>query len=326
MADAANQNVIDPNAAGAIPVAQNVNPVPPVVQNLIAPAMNEFHIIQNLPKYNGDYSAEDWLNEFEYERGVNNLDQAWAIRNLHRILEGTPKTWWLSQKPAYLRRLVRPGANAVDIWNEIGLALRGFFSARNIKEKAKTENFSIKFNIGQDPMEYVAKKIDCLNRMDPEMEIEDKVKNLLLGLPDNLRALVSPANMNSIDEFFRQLSRQLSVNKKLLTKTSRSDKDESFSFRAMKAKSNSHANYQNNNRRRLSRIPGIRVPKYDEEHRRQCIDNEGEKLCWHCKKPGHFVFTCFKLAQEQGIEIPSNVRSNNNNRRDSVRSVEQAEN
>ena len=125
-------------------VNQNAVPPAPAVQNLIAPAMNEFHIIQNVPKYSGDYSAEDWLQEFNYERTLYNLDNAWAIRNLHRVVEGTPRTWWLSQKPAYLRRLVRPGADATVLWDEVCLALRGFFSTRNIKEKAKSENFSIK--------------------------------------------------------------------------------------------------------------------------------------------------------------------------------------
>ena len=296
----------------------------PAVQNQIAPALNEFHIVQSLPRYDGSFPAADWLEEYNYERTAQNLGEAWAIRNLHRVLDGTPKTWWMSQKVSYLRRLVQANANAADLWNEITLALRGFFSQTNIKEKAKIENLHIRFSIGQDPMEYVAKKIDCLNRLDPEMEIEERIKNLLLGLPDNLRALVSPANMNSIDEFFRQLSRQLNVNKKLLTKSSRSDKNSSFSFRAVKTQNASHANYQNKDRRKMQRIPGLQVPRYSDEHRRQCIDNEGKRLCWHCSKPGHYVFMCYKLANEQGLEIPSFSRQNN--RRDSGRSIEQSEN
>ena len=289
----------------------------------IAPAMNEYHIIQNLPKYNGDYPALDWLDEFNFERGGYQLDEAWAIRNLHRVLEGTPKTWWVSQKAAYLRQLGRDDADPVVLWGEISLALRGFFSNSNIKEKAKTENFSIKFTIGQDPMEYVAKKIDCLNRMNPDMELEEKIKNLLLGLPDNLRALVSPANIASIDEFFRQLSRQLSVNKRILSKSTRSDKTGSFAYRAVKARNTSNFNTQNRERKRMQRIPGLKVPKYEEEHRMQCVDSEGRKLCWHCKKPGHFVFMCYKLAQEQGLEIPAN---SNRSRRNSEQSVAQSEN
>ena len=292
------------------------------------PAVNDYHIIQNMPKYSGGFPAQDWLDEFNYERQVYNRDTTWTIRNLHRVLEDTPRTWWLSQKAGYLRRLAQQGADANALWDEVMLALRGFFSTNNIKEKAKAENISIKFAVGQDPMEYVAKKIDCLSRIDPDMEMEDKIKNLLLGLPENLRALVSPADMNSIDAFFRQLTRQLNINKKILSKPSKSsERQESFSLRGMSSRTfrsqTSQSRPRQNSPRKMQRIPGLKVPRYDDEHRRQCVDDEGKKLCWHCKRPGHFVFMCYKLAQEQGLQIPTR---NNNQRRVSVQLDEESEN
>ena len=61
-------------------------------------------------------------------------------------------------------------------------------------------------------------------------------------------------------------------------------------------------------RRRLKVIPGLKVPRYAEEYRQQCVTAEGIRLCCHCRKPGHFVFTCYQLAREQGIEIRTTKR------------------
>ena len=322
MAEANNNNQLDQNAVNAAVAAavryMAQNPIAGVNGNL---AVNNFHIFQNMTKYKGDYNANIWLEEFNHERQTYNLDASWAIRNLEKVLEDTPKLWWLSQKSPFITRLAAAGADAGAIWTDVENAVRGFFSETNIKERARAENITIRFSVGQDPTDYVARKLDCLSRVDANMTMDDKIRHLLMGLPENLRALVSPGDINTVEAFFRQLSRQLSINKKMLSRSHRgTEKPESFKFRSMRTKNSGNANSP---KKTMQKIPGLEIPRYSDEHRRACVDNDGKRLCWHCRKPGHRVMMCYTLAREQGLEVPAGQSSS---RRNSVHSVAASEN
>ena len=51
-------------------------------------------------------------------------------------------------------------------------------------------------------------------------------------------------------------------------------------------------------------IPGLNIPSYDNDHKSKCIDEKGSRVCYHFRRKGHTVRTCFRLAKEQGSPIP----------------------
>jgi len=89
-----------------------------------------------------------------------------------------------------------------------------FFSDESVKERARLSNESIKFALHMDPCEYVAKKVDCLVRMNPNMTDKEQIMHLLLGLPENIRLLVSPGDIDSVDKFTSKLAGQLALHRR----------------------------------------------------------------------------------------------------------------
>lgn len=281
----------------------------PIAGINVAQATNVYHMLQTFRKYSGAYAATQWLRDFERERTAYNLDSTWCIQNLDRVLEGTPLTWWNSRKVDYFNRLGANNAVPDDIWTQVQENLRAFFSEVNIKDKARLELSTIKYAIGQDPMDYVARKVECMMRYNPNMEIDEQIKNLLLGLPEQLRALVSPADLNSVDQFFRKLSQQVSLHRKNLEQSQGTSRN----FQAVAQRDNRP---RGNQRVRPRRIPGLRVPQYSDEHKAACIDQQGRRLCWHCKRPNHVVFMFYELARAQNINVRGNQMNQNDNHQD----------
>ena len=130
------------------------NPIPGVN---VAHATNVYHMLQTFRTYNGSYAAVQWITDFERERLSYHLDSTWCVQNLDRVLEGTPLIWWNSRKADYFNRLSAVGAVPNDIWVKVQENLRTFFSELNIKDKARLELTTIRYTIGQNPMEYVAR-------------------------------------------------------------------------------------------------------------------------------------------------------------------------
>ena len=292
-----------------------------IIQNPVqginmAPAVNIYHMLQTLRKYNGSYAATHWLRDFNRERVTYNLDATWAVQNLDRVLEATPLVWWNARKADFLNRLAVQGAVPNDIWTEVENSLRQFFNESNIRDRARTELNTIRFAIGQDPMDYVARKTECMMRYNPNMEVEDQIKNLLLGLPENLRALVSPSDINTVDQFFRKLSQQVHLHRRKLERSvgfqsqGPANDMQARDFRAFQSRGAPVGRAGQTNRPRG--IHGLQIPTFSEEHKAQCVTQDGTYLCWYCKRPGHSVRLCRTLAREQNIEVPNGNRNNNN--------------
>ena len=51
-------------------------------------------------------------------------------------------------------------------------------------------------------------------------------------------------------------------------------------------------------------IPGLVIPDFSDQHKAESVDDQGNRVCFYCRKKGHTVRACFKLAAEQNIEIP----------------------
>ena len=300
------------NQGGAVPnpndmAAAMANAMGVVMRNMpgfnLASATTTLHMIQGMRKYDGSYSAELWLSDFDQERSQYGLDATWAIRNIDRILEGTASTWWKSQRAVYLRGLVAPNAVPNDVYRRLCDSMKTFFSDDSIKERARVENNHVKYNPSDDPVQYVARKVDVLVRMNPLMSPKEQVMHLLLGLPDDIRRLVSPGDVDTVDKFSYKLSQQLALHRWVASQSSGDSKNPngamSSSYRGVKVNKGGQKKSSPN-----KPIPGLNIPTYDDDHKAKCVDEDGNRTCFHCQKKGHTVRACFKLAREQNVPIP----------------------
>ena len=279
------------------------------VQGLnISSATSILHVLQTMRKFDGSYSAAIWLTDFDQERATYNLDDAWAIRNIDRVLEGTAATWWKSQRNGYLTRSNVQGANAATIYNELKASMNVFFSEDSIKERARIENEHVRFNFNDDPVQYVARKIDVLTRMNPSMTVKEQVMQLLIGLPNEVRMLVSPGDVDTVDKFSSKLSMQLALHRRSFNQSSGQPRTQPSQVQYRKVGVQRGKNSQRKPNANKP-IPGLTVPQFSDEHKANCVDADGNRVCWHCQKKGHTVRSCFKLAREQGIPIPNKENS-----------------
>lgn len=272
----------------------------PVAGVNISQASSTFHMLQTIRKFDGSYSAAIWIADFDQERTTYTLNETWAIRNLDRVLSGTAATWWKSRRASYVARCVNANPDPDVAYKEVCDAMKLFFSEESVKERARLSNEGIKFAPHMDPCEYVAKKVDCLVKMNPNMPPKEQVMHLLVGLPENIRLLVSPGDVDSVDKFTSKLTTQLALHRRSLESGQSSSRPD---FR-ISGTFSSKSRQSKGKKKPMTSIPGLTLPFYSDEEKAASVDAEGNRLCLNCKKKGHKVNTCFALARKQGIEIP----------------------
>ena len=282
----------------------------PIAGINISSATSTLHVLQTMRKYDGSYSAADWLGDFDQERSANNLNVTWAVRNIDRVLEGTAATWWKSQRGSYITRINDPAGVPATIYQDLSNSMKVFFSVDSIRERARIENEHVRFNFNDDPVGYVARKVDVLTRMNSTMPEREQVMHLLLGLPDQIRMLVSPGDVSTVDKFCSKLSMQLSLHKRALSQNSEDRRNSSqnsgqrsqvFQRKVGFSRDKTSQKKFYGNRP----IEGLEIPEFSDDHKASCVDEQGNRVCFYCKKRGHTVRACFKLAREQNLPIPS---------------------
>ena len=276
----------------------------------MASATSTLHILQTIRKYDGSYSAAIWLEDFNQELETYELDSRWAIRNIDRVFEGTAATWWKSQRAVYLQKLNAVYGDNDEVYEALCEAMRTFFSEDSIRERARIENQNVKFSYNEDPVVYVARKVDVLTRMNPTMTQREQVMQLLLGLPENIRILVSPGDVDTVDKFASKLSQQLALHHRGVKQSSSDSRGQSSqaSYRKV-GMSGKGKNGKKKSSNANKPIQGLEIPDFTDEHKAQCVDEQGNRTCWHCRKRGHTVRSCFTLAREQGLSVPSSSKS-----------------
>jgi hypothetical protein len=106
------------------------------------------------------------------------------LRNLDRILEGNARSWWQSHILNNVDNFV-PAA-AVPVWRNVRGALVDFFGDEAAKEIAKDKNKRLKFRVGEDPQNFVAKKMELIRTIHPEISESRIVEKLLKDLPEDI--------------------------------------------------------------------------------------------------------------------------------------------
>jgi hypothetical protein len=244
---------------------------------------NMANLLQTFRKYDGEYAANIWIEEFNAERQLYGLDDAWALNNLDRFLVGNPKQWWSTQKTQYVNMVRDMGANPVRVWTNASTALSTFFNTDAIKERARGKNKSIRYESGSEAIKYVTEKLQCLHNINPFMKEDEKVHSLLVGLPHSVRMSVGAGpSIRTHDEFLERLNNHIKLN----TKTSSTPVP-------------------------LSSIPALPLesPQLGVAQIRRFANapNTAERstrTCNYCTRVGHIERFCWKKADDEGRPRP----------------------
>ena len=146
---------------------------------------------------------------------------------------------------------------------------------------------------------------DSREVVDVNEEVEEKFNYLFRSLPDKLQTLAE--ELRGVCSFLQKIKVRLDNEEEESEKSESSSNADSIDKAdepvRWKDKKFTSLNSRRSQISRLKVIPGLKVPKYAREYREKCVTEEGIRLCCYCLRPGHFVFTCYQLAREQGIVI-----------------------
>jgi hypothetical protein len=297
-----------------------------------------FHVLQTIRPYDGSTSAGHWITSFNEECAVYNLDSAWRVNNLDRVLLKSPKSWWATRK-TFFQNAIRDDArnHAADpvarnlayaaTWLLATTEMRTFFNDRNIRETARAKNASILFRVGEDPMTYVTNKIACCTIINADMSEEDKIRHLLKGLPDGTREFVAVAQIDTVAQFLQRLSSHLE-NKPKAKIVENSNNNNYNSNRNSNQNQNSRSDFNprdqnssrngrnhnndNNGRNQQTVSTPSQSPQLSGDQLRGITERRERPTCDYCHRPGHLRANCWQLAREEGR--PINDRRYNGNR------------
>ena len=240
-------------------------------------AVPVYQLIRSLRSFDGStVHAETWLRRFEQEVTDAGKDEKWAIENLDRVLNGKARNWWSSVGSPYENGL--DANNCVARWVQIKQLMIRSFGRNALKEQAKLQAKQLKFCLGDDPQEYVFRKMELLALIDVNMTHEEKLTYLESGLPHHIgrTMALSTDDTTTADQFIKRLR-----------KFSRLE----TSFQSRKNSS------ERSSSRQESGFP--RFQKMESEGRKKGkeFSKPETRTCFKCNKVGHLARNCTETTK-----------------------------
>ena len=247
-------------------------------------------IVDGLRKFDGTSPVDVWLDKLEVDLDASQLDEFWILKNLDRVLRGGVKSWWLSHENGFITGVT--AANAPAKWTTVKDAMIANFGGESLRQQAKIQNSALKFKIGDDPQDYVMRKLEILLSLNSSMTNARKIDHLIDGLPKELalqmlcsldRDQITPIQfLNRLRSCVNYLSRN-SKESSLLEQNFGISKNSLFS-----------QNFKHKN------------PKDVVKHDVKFNQNEDVKQgqCRYCRKFGHYERECYKKARDDGRPLP----------------------
>lgn len=180
--------------------------------NLADNFVPQISILQNLPdalklirQYDGRTNVKDWISKFETDLLAFGIPHKYACLSLDRFFTDDASNWWSSVYHDFNFDPLKDEAYFKLIWVEVKKDLNLFFDHSSLKEMHKNENKKIVFRVGDDPQQYVTKKLATLKQIDQFMADNRKVDQLLKGLPPSIRLQFSSQDIDSVAQFLNRL-------------------------------------------------------------------------------------------------------------------------
>lgn len=249
-----------------------------------APLLYNLHdAIQMVRKYNGRTDANEWVERFRADLAAFGITYRWALYSLDRFFTEDAGHWWASVSPNHENQIRLADADEdhfINCFDVIAQELSEFFDHSSMKLVYKQKNKKVVFKMGDDPQEYVAKKLAILKEVDRTMTERKKVENLRRGLPVDLQYQLT--NLGTVSEFMEKLrvfSEIFQENRSKASTSSHTSSDEkSYALHTQGISQNEAVKSFQNAHTSQQRGGGA---------------GGGRPLtCFQCNKPGHMKRDC----------------------------------
>jgi len=260
-------------------------------------------IVEGLRKFDGTTPVQTWISKLESDLTEASLDAKWVLRNLDRLLIGGVKSWWTSNEAAFTEGLDSTNADAK--WTDVIKALKNHFGGESLKQQAKLKNSQIKFSYGDDPQDYVMRKLEIFTSMNPAMTNQRKIDHLIDGLPRELalqmlcsldRDVITPMQflnrLRSCGNYLNRLAKPATHSGARVRSDYGQnpglgyDKRESSSLFSSVVNNNGNSSKNNNAMKRDNR------------------DSIRPGQCKYCRRFGHYEKECYRKADDEGRPRP----------------------
>lgn len=213
--DAVDQEELDQDGGNNNPLNDlDENGAPPLNPNVHFSLPDALRLIR---KYNGRTDVKEWVARFETDLLAFNISTRYAVLSLDRFFTEDAANWWSSVSHKFKLKITDPDARFLTKWQSIVDELTQFFDHSSLLEMHKSENRKVVFKIGDDPQQYVTRKLAILKEIDENMNDRRKIDQLKKGLPENLQLHFATLEVDSISSFLNKLrnfSQVLSHNSK----------------------------------------------------------------------------------------------------------------
>lgn len=242
--------------------------------NGIAPNLSHLaEAIKLVRTYNGKTNVTDWLIKFKTDLLAFSIPFKYAIVSLDRFLVDDALNWWNSVSHNYeTNDLDKSEAEFREIWTEITRDMKVFFNSEALLQAHKKQNKVIVYKVGDDPQAYVTSKLAILKQINEKMDDKEKVRNLLRGLPTDIRLDFSAQDIESVSSFLNRLRKYAEI----LDERKPKEKPKEKSFPSTSADPHSF--------RALDNV--------------QVKNQSPPRLCFQCNQPGHVKRDCPRNRNE----------------------------
>ncbi len=198
----ADNPIVPPNPVNPVMPPNPVNPPPlphiPLVHNLP-------DALRLIRKYNGRTEVNEWLTQFQTDLLAFGINLKYACLSLDRFFVDDASNWWSSVSHNFSISADKTEVEFQAIWAKVVTELKIFFDHSALRQVHKAENKQISFHVGDDPQQYVTRKLAILKQIDKSMSDDRKVEQLLKGLPVSIRLQFSSQDIQSISQFLSRL-------------------------------------------------------------------------------------------------------------------------
>lgn len=242
-----------------------------VVNHVVQGIVHLPDAIKLVRRFNGRTNVGEWLTKFETDLLAFQIPFKYAVVSLDRFLIEDAEKWWSSVSHQYeINDLDRNEEQFRETWETICDDMRAFFNRNALLAVNKRKNKEIIFKTGDDAQRYVTSKLAILKEIDVRMDEATKVKNLVRGLPLELRLQFS--SERTVSRFLEKLRNYAEIieDSKPKQKTNTNEnQSSSHSFRAIGTD-------------QAQRPPRNFPPQ----------NPNVSRLCFNCNEPGHFAREC----------------------------------
>lgn len=170
---------------------------PPPIVHPVPAAVNPLKLVKYLRTYDGKSDSSEFMDRLNADLAEYKISHEWIFRNFDRILVGEALAWFDSISPVCNYHARLPHADFSRLWKNLSDELRAFFNHDSLLNSHKKANRQLRYTDQLDPQSYVTQKLTLLRNIDPTMDDDKRVEQLIKGLPIPLQVQFAAVNINS---------------------------------------------------------------------------------------------------------------------------------